>query len=54
MFTKESEWKFLVELLQKEIVKNNFNQELRLFFEQTMLGECCIKMLSILMNEICK
>lgn len=39
MFTKETEWKFLVELLQKEIIKNDFNQELRIFFEQTMLGK---------------
>lgn len=39
MFTKENEWKFLVESLQKEIVKHDSDQELRLFFEQTMLGK---------------
>ena len=38
MYTKETEWKSLVDSLQQKISKNNSSQESRLFFEQTMIG----------------
>ncbi|XP_011496672.1 PREDICTED: uncharacterized protein LOC105361260 [Ceratosolen solmsi marchali] len=37
VYTKDTEWKLLVDLLQQEISKHNSSQESRLFFEQTMI-----------------
>ncbi|KAJ8683042.1 hypothetical protein QAD02_018834 [Eretmocerus hayati] len=37
-YTKEAEWKFLVNLLQQKIIEKDSSQESRLLFEQTMIG----------------
>ncbi|XP_058797325.1 BLOC-2 complex member HPS3 [Phymastichus coffea] len=37
MYTKETEWKLLVDLLQQKISNNDSSQELHLFYEQTMI-----------------
>ena len=39
MYTKESEWKLLVDLLQQKISNGNSSQEIQLFFKQTIIGK---------------
>lgn len=42
MYTKETEWKLLVSLLQEKISGVNSTKETRFYFEQTMTGMIAI------------